>query len=161
MVRHGVGQLKHLITRALWAHWIVQLESIAVRRISRVVNTASCLASCEPSKDLSSVGRGQERALKKLRCSFVQNETCAFPLRKDGPCLSSARLCKSKNNLWMDGLLCEERVNGSPFSGTLEAHFSCLFYVPHERLLTKFCILVRSTSSSHKNQVTQIHELYA
>ena len=47
MLRHGVGQLKHLATRTMWAQQIPQQEGIEVRRISCVVNSTDCRASHE------------------------------------------------------------------------------------------------------------------
>ena len=52
MLRHGVGQLKHLATRTMWAQHILQQEGIKTRRISRAVNSADCLASHNSSQDL-------------------------------------------------------------------------------------------------------------
>ena len=52
MLRHGVGQLKPLETRIMWAQQILQQEGIEVPRISRAVNSADCLASHNSSQDL-------------------------------------------------------------------------------------------------------------
>ena len=52
MLRHGVGQLKHLATRTMWAQQIPQQEGIEVRQISRAENSADCRASHNSSQDL-------------------------------------------------------------------------------------------------------------
>ena len=52
ILRHGVGQLKHLATRTMWAQQILQQEGIEDRRISRAVNSADCFASHNSSQDL-------------------------------------------------------------------------------------------------------------
>ena len=52
LLRHGVGQLKHLATRTMWAQQVLQREGIEVRRIPRDVNSADCLASHNSPRDL-------------------------------------------------------------------------------------------------------------
>ena len=52
MLRHGVGHHKHLATRTVWAQQFPQQEGTEDRRISRVVNSADCLVSHNPSQDL-------------------------------------------------------------------------------------------------------------
>ena len=52
MLRHGVGQLKHLATRTMWAQQILQQEGIEVRRTSRAMHSADCLASHNLSQNL-------------------------------------------------------------------------------------------------------------
>ena len=52
LLRHGVGQLKHLATRTMWAQQVLQREGIEVRRIPRDVNSADCLASHNSLGDL-------------------------------------------------------------------------------------------------------------
>ena len=52
ILRHGVGQLKHLATRTMWAQQILLQEGIEVRRISRAVNSADRFASHNSSQDL-------------------------------------------------------------------------------------------------------------
>ena len=52
MLRHRVGQLKHLATRTMWTQQILQQEGIEVRRISRAVNSADCPAAHNPAQDL-------------------------------------------------------------------------------------------------------------
>ena len=50
--RHGVGPLKHLATRTLWAQQNLQQEGVEGRRISRAVISADCLVSHNSSQDL-------------------------------------------------------------------------------------------------------------
>ena len=63
MLRRGVGQLKHLATRTIWAQQILQQEGFEVRRTSRTVTSASCFASHNSCQDLyRTVERGLERS---------------------------------------------------------------------------------------------------
>ena len=110
MLRHGNAQLKLVATRTLCAQQIGQREYIRFDSLPRLVQFVGRFLS---ENIFKRVGYGQKRSLKKVRtllqCSVFQNETCVLPRRRDGRCLSSARLatprtaCGIVSKMWPQG----------------------------------------------------------
>jgi hypothetical protein len=69
-IRHGVGQLKHISTKCLWAQEVIKELKIIVRKIPREVNGADALASASNATNLMKHIGSMGGHIETLACSL-------------------------------------------------------------------------------------------